>query len=129
MDNERVGVGHAARYGLVDLGHGFAKLDLVAEHAINGVGVPSARIMETPRLRLQLLETAFRVDEDGIFGMLADVELGLELLRCLLRNARVSQSRPMRRQQSSHEGGGGRESRGVTYANHALLEAAKAHVV
>lgn len=39
--------------------------------------------MELLGLRLELLESAFGVDVDGIFGVFADIELVFELLRRL----------------------------------------------
>lgn len=39
--------------------------------------------MEAFRLLLKLLEAALRIGEDGIVGVLSNVELGLELLRRL----------------------------------------------
>jgi len=66
----------------------------VAEHAVDGVKVLFALIMQLLGLRLQLLEASLGIDVDGVLGMLAYVELGPELLWCLrswhARETRVS---------------------------------------
>jgi hypothetical protein len=46
----------------------------VREHAVDGLKVLFALIVEPLRLGLELGEPALRVDVDGIFGVLADVE-------------------------------------------------------
>jgi hypothetical protein len=46
----------------------------VREHAVDGLKVLFALIVEPLRLGLELGESALRVDVDGIFGVLADVE-------------------------------------------------------
>lgn len=56
LDHQGVRVGHAPRYGLVDLRHRLAELDLVVEHAVDGVEVLLALIVEALRLGLELLE-------------------------------------------------------------------------
>jgi hypothetical protein len=53
------------------------------EHVIDGLEILGTLLVEVLRLGLELLEPALRVDVDGIFGVLADVEFSLELLRCL----------------------------------------------
>ncbi|KAI6749044.1 hypothetical protein HG531_007991 [Fusarium graminearum] len=80
---DRVGVRHTARDWLVNFGHGLTELDLVGEHAIDGLKVLLGFIVEFFGLGFEFLEASFGVDIDGIFGMLADVELLLELLRSL----------------------------------------------
>jgi hypothetical protein len=55
----------------------------VREHAVDGVKVLSALIVQPLRLGLELVEPAFRVDIDGILSVLANVEFDLELLGCL----------------------------------------------
>jgi hypothetical protein len=57
----------------------------VLEHAVDGVEVLFAFIAKALRLGLELLESALRVDVDGIFCVLAKVEFYFELLRCLQR--------------------------------------------
>lgn len=52
----------------------------MVEHAINGIEILLALIVEALGLDLKLMETSLCIDEDGIFGMLADVKLGLKLL-------------------------------------------------
>jgi hypothetical protein len=52
----------------------------VVEHAIDGLEVFLGLIMEPLGLGLELLEAALGVDVDGVLGVLADVELVLELL-------------------------------------------------
>jgi hypothetical protein len=55
----------------------------VREHAINGLEVLFGFIVKFLGLGLEFLEATFGVNVDGIFGMLAYVELLLELLRSL----------------------------------------------
>jgi hypothetical protein len=55
----------------------------VVEHAVDGLKVLLGLIVQVLGLGLELLEAAFGVDVDGILGVLANVELGLELLRRL----------------------------------------------
>lgn len=55
----------------------------MVHHAIDGLEVLLALVVELLGFRLQLLEAPFGVDKDGIFGVFADVKLVLELLRCL----------------------------------------------
>ena len=55
----------------------------MGEHAIDGLEVLFGLIVELLGLSLEFLETTLGIDVDSIFGMLADVEIGLELLRGL----------------------------------------------
>jgi hypothetical protein len=55
----------------------------VAEHAVYGLEVLLAFVVESLRLLLEFLEPPLSVDVDGIFRVLTDVELVLELLRRL----------------------------------------------
>lgn len=52
----------------------------MGEHAIDGLEVLFGLVVELLGLSLEFLETTFGIDVDSIFGMLADVEFGLELL-------------------------------------------------
>lgn len=53
------------------------------EHPVDSLEVLLAFIVEVLGLGFQLLEPPLGVDIDGIFRMLADIELGFELLRRL----------------------------------------------
>jgi hypothetical protein len=55
----------------------------VVEHAVDGLEILFGLIMQLLGLGLKLLETTFGVNVDGILCALANVELGLELLRRL----------------------------------------------
>lgn len=55
----------------------------MTEHSVDGVEVLFAFIVEVLGLGFELLKPPLRVNIDRIFCVLADVELGLELLRCL----------------------------------------------
>jgi hypothetical protein len=55
----------------------------MGEHAIDGLEVLFGFIVEFFGFGFELLEASFGVDIDSIFGMLANVELLLELLRSL----------------------------------------------
>jgi hypothetical protein len=55
----------------------------VREHAINGLEVLFGFIVKFLCLGLEFLEATFGVNVDSILGMLAYVELLLELLRSL----------------------------------------------
>jgi hypothetical protein len=57
----------------------------VVQHGVDGLKVFLRLIVQLLRLLLELFEAPLGIDVDGILGVLADVELGLELLRCLLR--------------------------------------------
>jgi hypothetical protein len=56
----------------------------VVEHAIDGIKILLALVMQLLGLRLEVLEPPLRIDVYSIFGVLSNVKLGLELLRCLL---------------------------------------------
>lgn len=64
------------------------------EHRVNSFEVFFTLVVQFLGLALELLEASFGVDEDIIFGMLPNVELGLELLRCLLWRLGGMFSRP-----------------------------------
>lgn len=55
----------------------------MVEHAVDGLEILFGLIMQLLGLGLKLLETTFGVNVDGILCALANVELGLELLRRL----------------------------------------------
>lgn len=99
------------------------------EHPINGLEVLFALIMEMLGLGFQLLEPPLSVDVDGIFCMLSDVELGLELLRRLwfMENALsewlLSCILSSARKERSGCGANG------TYPNDALLKAPETHAL
>jgi hypothetical protein len=59
----------------------------VVQHGVYGLKVFFGFVVQLLRLVLELLEAPLGVDVDGIFGIVADVELGLELLRCLFASA------------------------------------------
>jgi hypothetical protein len=55
----------------------------VVEHAVDGLEVFSALIVQAFCFGLEVGKAALRVDVDGVFGVLANVELGFYLLRRL----------------------------------------------
>lgn len=55
----------------------------MVHHAVDSLEILFALVVQFLGLGLELLEAPFGIDENGIFGMLADVELVFDLLRCL----------------------------------------------
>jgi hypothetical protein len=55
----------------------------VGEHPVDGVEVAAGLFVEFLGLLFELLEAPLCIDEDGVFGCFAEVELRFEYLRRL----------------------------------------------